>query len=55
MIELKKSYAIEFTEHQAKELYSLLKLEKELGNMTTDHDIILIYHELHKIFGVGVR
>ena len=55
MIELKKSYVVEFTEQQAQELYQVLKLQKDNGHLTTDHDIVLIYHELHKIFGVGVR
>lgn len=55
MIELKKSYVVEFTEQQAQELYQVLKLQKDNGHLTTDHDIVLIYNELHKIFGVGVR
>ena len=55
MIEVQKQYKLTLTEQQAQELYQVLKLQKDNGHLTTDHDIVLIYHELHKIFGVGVR
>ena len=55
MIEKQISYKIEFTENQARQLYNLLKLEKDRGHMTTDHDIILVYSELRKIFDTGIR
>ena len=55
MIELKKSYVIEFTENQAQELYQLLRLQKDTGHLTTDHDIILVYNELRKLFDTGIR
>ena len=55
MIEIKKSYVVELTEQQAKELYSLLQLQKDTGHLTTDHEIVLVYNELKKIFGVGIR
>ncbi len=55
MIEVQKQYKLTLTEQQAKELYTLLKLQKDNGHLTTDHEIVLVYHELHKIFGVGIR
>ena len=55
MIEIQKNYKLTLTEQQAKELYALLQLQKDTGHMTTDHEIVLVYHELHKIFGVGIR
>ena len=55
MIEIQKQYKLTLTEQQAKELYTLLKLQKDNGHLTTDHEIVLVYHELHKIFGVGIR
>ena len=53
MIEIKKSYVVELTEQQAKELYALLKLQKDTGHMTTDHEIVLVYNELKQLFESG--
>jgi hypothetical protein len=55
MIEKQISYKIEFTEHQAKELYEFLRGARDDGHLHTDKDLILVYNELHKIFGVGIR
>ena len=55
MITLKKSYVLELPEQQAKELYELLKNRRVDGKLTIDHDLIFLYDELHKIFGVGIR
>jgi len=55
MIETLKSYKLTLTEQQAKELYTLLQLQKDTGHLTTDHEIVLVYNELKKIFGVGIR
>ena len=49
MIELKKSYVVEFTEQQAKELYEFLREAKDFGHLHMDKDLILIYNELEKI------
>jgi hypothetical protein len=51
MIKLKKSYVVELTEQQAKELYELLRTEKESGCLTIDKDLLLVYNELKNIFG----
>ena len=53
MIEVKKSYIVELSEQQVKELYALLKLQKDTGHLTTDHEIVLVYNELKKLFDSG--
>ena len=55
MIEIQKNYKLTLTEQQAKELYSLLRLQKDTGHLTTDHEIVLVYNELKKIFAIGIR
>ena len=55
MIKLKKSYVVELTEQQAKELYELLRTEKDRGWLTVDKDLVLVYNELKNIFGTGIR
>ena len=55
MIENQISYKIEFTEQQAKELYEFLRGAKDVGHLSVDRDLILVYNELKKIFGVGIR
>ncbi len=44
MIEIKKSYVLELTEQQAKELYWILKDV----NLDVDNELKLVYHELKK-------
>jgi len=55
MIEIKKSYVLELTENQARELYNLLSDQKKYGQITPDTEITLVYHELKKIFDTGIR
>jgi hypothetical protein len=55
MIKLKKSYVVELTEQQAKELYELLRTEKESGCLTIDKDLLLVYNELKQLFATGIR
>jgi hypothetical protein len=55
MIEVKKSYVLELTETQAKELYQLLRTEKGSGHLTVDHELILVHHELKNLFDSGIR
>lgn len=55
MIQVEKLYTVKLTEQQAKELYSLLQLQKDAGHMTTDHEIVLVYNELKQLFGSGIR
>jgi hypothetical protein len=55
MIEVQKQYKLTLTEQQAKELYEFLRGAKDVGHMTTDHDIILVYNELRKLFDTGIR
>jgi hypothetical protein len=54
MIEIKKSYVLELTEDQAKELYELLRL-KEGSYLTQDKELMIVYHELKKLFDSGIR
>lgn len=55
MIKKQINYTIEFTEQQTKELYQLLRTEKDSGCLTPDKDLVLIYNELRKIFDTGIR
>lgn len=55
MIQLKKSYVLELTEQQAKELYELLRTERDSGCLTPDKELVLVYHELKPIFDSGIR
>jgi uncharacterized protein (DUF697 family) len=55
MIEIKKSYVLELTEDQAKELYQLLQTEKDIGRLTRDKELKLVYHELKNLFDSGIR
>ena len=55
MIEIQKNYKLTLTEQQAKELYEFLRGAKDVGHLSVDRDLVLVYHELHKIFGVGIR
>ena len=55
MIQVKKSYVLELSEQQAKELYEFLRGAKDVGHLSVDRDLILIYNELKDIFGGGIR
>lgn len=55
MIEKQISYKIEFTETQAKELYEFLRGAKDVGHLSVDRDLILVYNELKKLFDTGIR
>ena len=49
MIEIQKNYKITLTEQQAKELYELLRTEKDSGCLTIDKDLLLVYNEMKKV------
>ena len=55
MIKITKTYNLALTEQQAKELYEFLRGAKDVGHLSVDRDLILVYNELKKIFGVGIR
>jgi hypothetical protein len=55
MIEVKKSYVLELSEQQARELYQLLRTEKDSGCLTPDKELKLVYHELKDLFDTGIR
>jgi hypothetical protein len=55
MIQIKKSYVLELTEEQAQELYQLLRTERDSGCLTPDKELVLVYHELKKLFDTGIR
>lgn len=55
MIEIEKQYKLTLTEQQAKELYEFLRGAKDVGHLSVDRDLVLVYNELKKIFGVGIR
>jgi len=49
MIEIEKNYKLTLTEQQAKELYELLRTEKESGCLTIDKDLLLVYNEMKRV------
>jgi hypothetical protein len=58
MIKLKKSYVVEFTEEQARQLYQLLLDTKDTGNLKFDGRFVELrplYEELKPIFDSGIR
>jgi plasmid replication initiation protein len=55
MIEIQKSYKLTLTEQQAKELYQLLRTEKDSGCLTPDKELVLVYNELKKLFDSEIR
>jgi len=55
MIEVQKNYKLILTEEQAKELYEFLKTGKNAGWITPDKELVLVYHELKKLFDSGIR
>ena len=55
MIEIQKNYKLTLTEQQAKELYEFLRGAKDCGHLSTDRDLVLVYHELKKLFDAGIR
>jgi hypothetical protein len=58
MIKLKKSYVVEFTEVEARQLYQLLLDTKDTGNLKFDGRFVELrplYEELKPIFDSGIR
>jgi hypothetical protein len=55
MIEIEKQYKLTLTEQQAKELYEFLRGAKDVGHLSVDRDLILVYNELKKLFDTGIR
>ena len=58
MIKLKKSYVVELTEEQARQLYQLLLDTKDTGNLKFDGRFVELrplYEELKPIFDSGIR
>lgn len=55
MIKISKTYHLALTEQQAKELYFCLKRAKDDHFVTAESELILVYDELKKLFGVGIR
>lgn len=51
MIETVKNYKLTLTEQQAKELYEFLRRAQDVGHLSIDRDLILVYNELKDIFG----
>ncbi len=58
MIEIEKQYKIQFTEQQAKELYTLLLYTKDTGDLKHDGryvELRPLYEELKNLFDSGIR
>jgi hypothetical protein len=54
MIEIQKNYKLTLTEQQAKELYELLRTEKDSGGLTHDKELVVVYDELKNLFDTGI-
>jgi hypothetical protein len=55
MINVEKLYTIKLTENQAQELYEFLRGAKDVGHLSVDRDLILVYNELKELFDTGIR
>lgn len=55
MIEIQKNYKLTLSEEQVKELYQLLRTEKDSGCLTHDKELKLVYHELKDLFDAGIQ
>ena len=58
MIEVQKQYKIQFTEDQARQLYTLLLYTKDTGDLKHDGryvELRPLYEELKKLFDTGIR
>jgi hypothetical protein len=55
MIKISKTYHLALTEQQARELYQLLRTEKDSGCLTHDKELKLVYHELKDLFDAGIQ
>ena len=55
MIEIKKSYVIELTEEQARQLYRLLQSSGEFSYGERYDELGFLHDELKKLFDTGIR
>jgi hypothetical protein len=55
MIKISKTYHLALTEDQAKELYQLLRTEKDSGCLPPDKELVVVYDELKNLFDIGIR
>jgi hypothetical protein len=55
MIQIEKNYKLTLTERQARELYELLRTEKDSGGLSVDKDLVLVYNALKPLFATGIR
>jgi len=58
MIEVQKQYKLTLTEDQARQLYDLLRTEKDCGGLGIDgrlSDLRTTYNELRTLFDTGIR
>lgn len=55
MIRITKTYNLALTEQQTKELYEFLKIQKDVGHLTHDYELFLVYNELKRLFDTGIR
>jgi len=56
MIEIKKSYVVELTEEQARQLYNFLQLHKDDFSYGGGYDELrVLLNELKTIFNGGIR
>ena len=54
MIQIKKSYVLELTEEQARELYFLLKTERDM-DVSRLKEPASVCNELKKLFDTGIK
>ena len=54
MIEIQKNYVLTLTEDQARELYLLLKIERDM-DISRLKELAPVCNELKKLFNSGIR
>ena len=58
MIETKKSYVVELSEEQGRQLYQLLQYGKDIGELNAGcrfNELRTFHNELKQIFDSGIR
>ena len=58
MIETKKSYVVELSEEQARQLYNLLQYGKDIGELNAGcrfNELRTFHNELKQLFDCGIR
>jgi hypothetical protein len=55
MIEIQKNYKLTLTEVESRQLYNLLRTEKDCGGLNINSELRPLYNELKLLFDTGIR